>query len=151
MSNSRTKKGFSVNWNNISIVFILLYLARLPWMSRSFRAIQSTVLLLLCNSVWVWLGSNTSWSTFPHPWAYQQQSHTSGPEFDQVLHLIWLCGSSMRLHLIYRYAFAIIANLTIFGIFWGLLEKFNHSVDAADLTSNDKLIFWVSMFHHTLP
>ena len=44
----------------------------------------------------------------------------------------------------YRYAFAIIANLTVFGAFWGLLEKVNHSVAAADLSPDDKLIFWVS-------
>ena len=150
MSNPRSKESFSVDWDNFSSMFILLYLAWLPRMSRSFRAIQSTVLLLLCNSVWVWLGSNTSWSTFPHPRTYHQQSHTSWTEFNQVLNLI-AHQVYMRLQLIMivvcitcRYAFAIIANLTIFGVFWGLLEKFNHSVDAADLTSDDKLIFWVS-------
>ena len=45
----------------------------------------------------------------------------------------------------YRYAFAIIGNLTVFGIFWGLLDKINHSVAATDLTPDDKLIFWVSI------
>ena len=47
----------------------------------------------------------------------------------------------------YRYAFAIIANLTVFGVFWGLLDKINHSVAAADLTPDDKLIFWVSVLY----
>ena len=49
-----------------------------------------------------------------------------------------------------RYAFAIVANLTVFSIFWGLLEKFNSSVDVADLTPDDKLIFWVSRHSYNI-
>ncbi len=39
--------------------------------------------------------------------------------------------------------FTILANVVVFGCFWALLDKFNSSVDATDLTSDDKEIFWV--------
>lgn len=43
-----------------------------------------------------------------------------------------------------RYAFTIIANILVFGSFWGLLEHVNKGdVDANDLNPSDKKIFWV--------
>lgn len=53
-----------------------------------------------------------------------------------------------RVCLLCRYAFSIIANLLMFGCFWILLEKMNHSVDVRDLSPDDKEIFWVRA--HTL-
>ena len=46
----------------------------------------------------------------------------------------------------FRYTFTILANLVVFGCFWGLLENFNSSADAADLSPDDKEIFWASNF-----
>ncbi len=53
----------------------------------------------------------------------------------------------MYVYTTYRYTFTILANIIVFGCFWGLLEKFNHTVDATALGSDDKEIFWVQGNH----
>lgn len=64
-----------------------------------------------------------------HP--FTSPSYIAMPEFVFVL----LC----------RYGFSIAANLLMFGCFWVLLEKINNSVDVADLSPDDKTIFWVKI------